>query len=126
MRNKIRAFGSAISVMAAALPGLVRAQLNLQNPGYSDTTTNLPQGSIFGILTLGMQWLLGIVGILAVIAFVIAGIMYLTAAGDEDRIATAKKATTYAIIGLLVSIIGLILITAIRTLLTGDQGATQF
>lgn len=126
MKRKIQALGSAISVMAMALPGLVSAQLNLQNPGYATTTTNLPQGSIFGILTLGMQWLLGIVGILAVIAFAISGVLYLTAAGDEDRIATAKKAMTYAIIGLVVALIGLILITAIRTLLTGDQTATQF
>ena len=126
MKRKIQSLGSAISVMAMALPGLVSAQLNLQNPGVAGTQTNLPQGSIFSILTLGMQWLLGIVGILAVIAFAISGILYLTAAGDEDRIATAKKAMTYAIIGLVVALIGLILITAIRTLLTGDQGATQF
>ena len=126
MKRKIQVLGSAISVMAAAFPGLVSAQLNLQNPGTAGTATNLPQGSIFAILTLGMQWLLGIVGILAVIAFAISGILYLTAAGDEDRIATAKKAMTYAIIGLVVALIGLILITAIRTLLTGDPAANQF
>jgi hypothetical protein len=126
MKKKMRAISSAISVMAAALPGLVRAQLNLQNPGYSDTTTNLPQGSIFGILTLGMLWLLGIVGILAVISFAIAGIMYLISAGDEDMASRAKKGMTYGIIGLIVAIVGLILITAIRTWLTADQSATQF
>ena len=45
-----------------------------------------------------MNWLLALIGIFGVIGFAIAGILYLTAAGDEDRINKAKSAMMYAII----------------------------
>jgi hypothetical protein len=59
-----------------------------------------------------MNWLLGLVGVIGVIGFAIAGILYLTAAGDETRMGTAKKAMTYSIIGVIIALAGLVIINA--------------
>jgi type IV secretion system pilin len=45
---------------------------------------------------------LGIVGGLALLVFVYAGIRYMTAAGDEKAITTAKDTMVYGFIGLLI------------------------
>jgi ABC-type cobalamin transport system permease subunit len=79
--------------------------------------TGLPQNSIFKIIQGIMNWLLALVGIVGVIGFAIAGILYLTAAGDEDRISTAKKAMLYSIIGVIVALVGLVALTAAESML---------
>ena len=60
-----------------------------------------------------MKWLLAILGFIAIIGFVIAGILYLTAAGDEKRIGTAKNAMTYSIVGVIVALVGYVIVGAV-------------
>lgn len=119
MRKGIRYAASAVAAAALTLPALV-----LANAGTFQTDagggTGLPQGTVFGIVQNIMRWLLGLVGIVGVIGFAIAGILYLTAAGDEDRIATAKKAMTYSIIGVIVGISGLVIIYAATLALSAN------
>ncbi len=79
----------------------------------------LPTGSIYGIIGNLLMWLLGIFGFVGVIGFVISGIMYLVAAGDEDMIGKAKKAMTYSIIGVVVGLLGVVVIQAINLALNG-------
>ena len=83
--------------------------------------TTLPEGSITGIASNLMTWILGIVGFLGIIGFAIAGILYLTAAGDEDRIATAKRAMTWSIVGVIVALLGVVIIQAADNMLGGED-----
>jgi len=69
-----------------------------------------------------MLWLLGVLGFVAVIGFVISGIMYLVAAGDEDRQQQAKRAMIYSITGVIVGLAGLVVIYAADTMLRGSGG----
>lgn len=117
MKNKIRSLASIISAAVLTAPVLAMAQFDVTSPG----TTGLANTSIIAILQTGMRWLLFLVGILAVIAFVIAGILYLTAAGDEDRVKTAKNTMVYAIIGVIVALLGLVILTAINTWIGGGD-----
>ena len=73
----------------------------------------LPSGSVFRIITNILVWLLGLFGIIGILGFLISGIIYLTAAGDEDRMAYAKRAMQYSIIGVIVGLIGFVIIQAI-------------
>jgi flagellar biosynthesis protein FlhB len=66
-----------------------------------------------------MNWLLAILGVIAVIAFVISGMQYLLSAGDEDWIEMAKRNMKYSIVGIVVALSGLIIIRAIDSLLQG-------
>jgi len=115
MKNKLRLAVSAATVAALTMPALVLAQY--QPP----QNTGLPAGSIMSIVKSVMNWLLALVGILGVIGFAIAGILYLTAAGDEDRIGLAKRAMMYSILGVIVALLGLVIITAASAMLGGNS-----
>jgi hypothetical protein len=117
MLKKIKSLSAAVSVVVMTVPALVSAQFNTPTAGE----TGLPSGTISNILSNLMKWILGIVGILGVIGFAIAGILYLTAAGDDDRIKTAKKAMMYSIVGILVALMGLIIMQAIKGALGGQS-----
>ena len=80
-------------------------------------STKLPKRSIYDIIGAGLFWLLAIFGFIAIIGFAVSGIMYLTAAGDEDRQETAKNAMFYSITGVIVGLVGLVVIYAVDALL---------
>jgi len=103
-----------LGVAVLSFPALASAQFQT-DPGGTD----LPNSSIWEIIKALMQWLLYLVAFAAVIAFVIAGLLYLTSAGNEDRISTAKSAMIAAIIGVLVALLGLIILGAADTWLGG-------
>lgn len=104
-----------VASMLVAAPVAVLAQFEVP------TGTNLPAGSVLGIATSGMNWLLVMVGILGVIGFVIAGIIYLTAAGDEDQIARGKKTMVASITGVIVALVGVVVIQAVKSMLGGTS-----
>ena len=79
---------------------------------YPDNT-GLSSQTVSDLLMNVMNWLLGIVGIIAIIAFVISGLQYFLAAGDEKMAETAKRNMTYSIIGIIVALSGLVVITAV-------------
>lgn len=100
------------------------AALNAAGTGFQTPAgTNLPAGSLLGILTSAMNWLLTVVGILGVVGFVIAGIIYLTAAGDEEQINRGKKAMVWSIVGVIVALLGVVIIKAVQSLLGGNDAA---
>lgn len=115
MRNKVRKIAYAGVSLALLTPALVGAQIELP------AGTNLPQASIFSIITGVMQWLLAAVGIFGVIGFAIAGILYLTSAGNDERMTTAKNAMIYSIIGIIVALAGLVALVAVQNLLGGGN-----
>lgn len=115
MKNKIKLIVKAASVAALTVPALALAQFQ------APSGTQLPSGSVFGIIKNIMNWMLGLVGVLGVIGFAIAGILYLVAAGDEDRIGTAKKAMMMSIIGVVVALLGLVILKAAESMLGGTS-----
>ena len=102
-----------VGIFFLILPFLTSAQ-------YSPPSgTQLPTGDLTQIIITVMQWILVILGAIGVIGFVIAGIIYLTSAGDDNRIGTAKKAMLYSIIGVIVGIMGYVIIQAVNSMLDG-------
>ena len=81
----------------------------------------LPNASLYDIITNILDWLVTIVGVVGVIAFIIAGILYLTSAGDDDQIKRAKKAMVNSIIGVIVAIMGVIVLVAVDKILNADS-----
>jgi Na+-driven multidrug efflux pump len=86
----------------------------------SGTGIVLPQGtglsdkSVAQIIRNLLTWLLGIVGVIAIIGFVISGIQYLTSAGNEDQMQSAKRNLLYSIIGVVVVLASFVIIQAIQ------------
>ena len=115
MRKKIKSLISTAYIIGLTAPAIALAQF--KEPGG----TGLPGGSITNIVNQVMNWILAIVGAIGVIGFAIAGILYLTAGGEEDRIDQAKRAMLYSIIGVVVALLGLVILRAVSTMLQGTQ-----
>ncbi len=75
---------------------------------YAGSITSAPD--ISSILGNVLDFLLSIVGVVAILGLIVAGVMYLTAAGDMRKIALAKRMTIASIIGIMVVIGALIIV----------------
>jgi hypothetical protein len=64
-----------------------------------------------------INWLLAIVGSIVLLFIIIAGIMYMTAAGDEAQLTRAKKMLFYTILGFAIILISYSLIKEIKDIL---------
>lgn len=115
MKTKIKKIFSTISVMALTAPVTVMGQSWAPD-------ADVPDAPIMDIVRNFMKWLLIIVGLLGVIAFAIAGVLYLTAAGDEDRVKSAKRAMIMAIVGIIVAMLGLVVMSAAYRFLNAESG----
>ncbi len=106
-------------VSAVSLSGIARA--SSANPALEGPArSGLPNASIMEIVASTMEWLLAILGFLAVIGFVISGILYLTAAGDDKRAGNAKNAMFYSIVGVIVALVGYVVVQAVDLWLSAD------
>ncbi len=70
--------------------GSIRAKLNLPANDLQSTSINF------------LQWVLGLLGLVAVVLIVYGGLVWMTAAGNEDRIRKAKEILRGAVIGLVI------------------------
>ena len=64
----------------------------------------------FVILLRMLDFLLSIIGVFGIIGLVVSGVLYLTAAGDEDRIRLAKRAMLASVIGIVIALGALVLV----------------
>ncbi len=115
MKNKIKGLAYGISTAVLAAPAMVFGAFDPTAGGG----TNLPEQSVMGIISNIMNWLLTAIGIAGVIGFAIAGILYLTAAGNDENIKKAKGAMVASIIGVLVAIAGVVALRAASGILGG-------
>ncbi|NQV90812.1 hypothetical protein HQ487_05425 [Candidatus Uhrbacteria bacterium] len=102
--TKATAWASTLPILflpAAAFAQLSQAQTDLTSVGSAigtDATSNdLPEliGNIIGVL-------LSVLGIIFVVLVVYAGFLYLTSAGEPDKVKKAKTMLTQAVIGLVI------------------------
>lgn len=114
MNNKIKKKLTKTILMWESVMGPWAGVGNLPDPGASSGGHPIAE-----VLNRVLMWLLGIFGFLAIISFIIAGVLYFTAQGEQSRIETAKKATYFGVIGIVIGLIGLIAIRTIDKLLRG-------
>lgn len=94
-----------------------------QNPALEGPAeSGLPVSPIIDIVSNTMLWILAIFGFLAIIGFVISGILYLTAAGNDKQMGTAKSAMIACIFGVIVALMGYVIIQAVDIWLSGSSG----
>lgn len=126
---------SAIALLAimviVALPTITHAQ------GRSDTSpiggsggiTN-PLGSkdqtITDVLVKIVNWMLGLVAIVALIAIVISGGRMIFGFLDEDQVKRAKTSILWAVIGLLVIILSYAIVNIVATEILGAKGGANY
>lgn len=71
------------------------------------TVTTIPYSSqtIQSIVGNAIDIILNFAGALAVLFIIYAGVLYITSSGSKDRIDTAKKTLTYAVLGIIVIVL---------------------
>ena len=76
-----------------------------------------------GIMTI-IQYLLGFLGIIAIIIMLDGGFIWLTSAGNEEKVGQAKKIITAGIIGLVIIFVSYAIAAFVITQLITATGAT--
>ncbi len=66
------------------------------------------------LMTRIVQLLISIAAILSIIFIIVAGFNFITASGDEKKIASAKGTLTYAIVGLIVLILTFVILQIVQ------------
>ena len=95
--------GISAPVLALETPGAVQSALG------SLPTDLSPEHRLATIV----NWLLGIAATVAVLLIVISGIRYIVSAGNQQEIDDAKKTITYAVIGLVITILAIVIVNVV-------------
>ncbi|MCK5080528.1 MAG: hypothetical protein KAQ63_00030 [Candidatus Moranbacteria bacterium] len=105
----------AVLAVVFSLPLITGAQFS---PDQGQGGTGLESTSVYDIIVTILNWLLLLITVLAVIGFVVSGVMFVTAGGSE-RGEDAKKWLQYSIIGIIVALIGYIVVNVVSSILGG-------
>ncbi|MHC1716623.1 MAG: Mbov_0395 family pilin-like conjugal transfer protein [Candidatus Dojkabacteria bacterium] len=80
-----------------------------------------------GVQTNLLDWLgdvinvaVGLAALVCVAILIYSGYLYITAAGDENKVSTATKSLTYAIVGLVICFIAVILVRFVLSSILGQ------
>lgn len=65
-------------------------------------TPVLPQADLIGIIFKSIQYILAFLGVVAVVVIIIGGFMWMTAAGNDEKVGKAKKIIMQGLIGLII------------------------
>ena len=106
---------------------LLGAALWLTSSPSLAVTVNPNLGPTFGLGTADLestvikiiQWALGFLGLVAVIIIMYGGFIWMTAAGNEEKVRKAKKIITQAVIGLVIIMLAWAIVTFIIGRLNG-------
>ena len=90
----------ATTVLALALPFTALATpLSIEDIGG---TLGLGTADLKATVINILQWVLGILALVAVIMIIMGGVWWMTAGGNEEKIEKAKKIISAAVIGLII------------------------
>jgi len=105
MKNRVKLF--LLIICAVFVPVLVLAQYGgMQGAGAGLSITSL------GMAIVNVIWVAFTV--LAVICFVVAGILFLTAFGEAEKITKARSAFIWGVVGVVVAILAFSIVSLVR------------
>ena len=78
---------------------------------YLDNLTSVGvKGDLMTLIYSIINWAIGIAALVCVVVLIVSGYKYITAAGDENKVTSATQTLTFAIIGLVICFIAVILV----------------
>jgi integral membrane sensor domain MASE1 len=110
MKNKLAKISSGVLTSFVALTGFAStafAQRSAQDWIGGIDGVNQPLES--WVITM-INWAIGLAALAAVVMLIVAGYLYITANGDENKVEKATKTLTFAIVGLVVCFIAVMLV----------------
>lgn len=80
-------------------------------------------GTIGDVLERITSWLLWLLGAVVVIAIIIAAFYFVTAQGDSEKVGKARSFVLWALVGLAVGLLALVLVNLVATITGGNLNA---
>ena len=71
------------------------------------------QGSLRQLILTFLNFFLGFLGLISVIMIIYGGILYVTAAGEQEKVDKGKKIIMYAIVGIVIILLAFALVNTI-------------
>lgn len=112
------ALGGSVLVVAPAVVHGATA-FSIENIGGS---VGLGTSDLREVAINVIKWLLGILGLVAVSFLIYGGFLWLTAAGNEERIEKAKRVIVNAVIGLVIVLVSWAIVLYVAKFVTGATG----
>ena len=103
--------GLVIAIAAPSILKEIGTAIGWTEVSSSSTTSSALTLSEIAVKVL--DFLLGIAGVLSIIMTVIGGIMYLTSAGDEERIEKGKDIIKFSVLGVIIVLASLVIVRQI-------------
>jgi phosphotransferase system glucose/maltose/N-acetylglucosamine-specific IIC component len=100
---------------APALAWVLAVPAMAQSIDPIDPATGFDKESLTTTLEDLAQWLLGIIGVIAVIMILYGAFLYITAAGNDESIAKAKSVIIYGLIGVLIAILSFAIVSFVAS-----------
>lgn len=112
------------SIAMSLLPAFAKADDATTESFNFKLTERGPGGNLTTFVQGIVDWLLLLVGALAVLFIILGGVQLITSAGNVKRVDTAKKTLTYAIFGLVIILLTkLILVLITKAVLPAIFGS---
>lgn len=111
-------------MVLVALPTLTFADNEYLN-WMENTIHNTPvmeNADLIGIIFKTIQYLLTFLGVVAVVVILIGGFMWMTAAGNDEKVGKAKKIIVQGLIGLIIVLLAFAIATFVIQRLTEFAG----
>ncbi len=121
LKNIAVGFVTSIALMMATMVPAVNAQgfiSTTDNPSAISTATG-GQGSFRQLALTIVNFFLTFLGLIAVVMIIYGGFLYVSAAGNQEKIESAKKIIMYAVIGIVVILLSFAIVNTVLTAGTG-------
>jgi len=115
---------ASAAVMAFIMPVIVFAQVGNENLGLVRGQTNIGNTDFITMIGNIINVIMGLLGVIAVLIILYGGFMWMTAAGNEEKVTKAKKLIIAGIIGLVVIFAAFAIATFVISSLSSTSGAT--
>jgi len=119
MKLTSRLASGTLAVLCVALLIAPAVSLAQGLPNQPEGKTTLTDSEVFGYITKITGWMQGIFFLIAVIFIIYAAFVYLTSAGNEEKIKKAKSIIIYAIVAIAIALLA----TAVKPFVSGFLGA---
>lgn len=115
MKNALAKISGGVLASYVAFTGLAsRAFAQTSADDWIDGVDGVDTSLDTWVVTM-LNWAIGLAALAAVAMLIAAGYMYITANGDEGKVEKATKTLTFAIVGLVVCFIAVMLVRFVLT-----------
>ena len=107
------------SAMFLANNAFAQSAAFFDNPQTGAAPNVAAQGTLGQNVTSIINFFLGLLGLIAVAFLIYAGVLMVTAGGEEKGVEKAKKIITYAVIGIVIILLSYTIVTFVTSAITG-------